>query len=191
MNFIEKEMSKIIYKKIESFSSEDLNKLLDIKDKIKKQEKDTNKIVNIFFVTMTTSTLSFNFSLYLGIIIFFASLAILIIPASKDLDIRKTNLDLFNFLNIDILQEYKNIILKYLDEDREISNIEKDFFIKKQIDKIEKMQKSKYLLNKEILKYVDIIRENNEKKLDSKLIKKEIDIKQRLLNLNIKVNNEQ
>lgn len=187
MNFIEKEMSKIIYKKIESLSFEDSNKLLEIKDKIKKQEKYTNKIVNIFFVTMTTSTLSFNLSLYLGFIIFFASLALLIIPAYKSLDIRKTNLDLFNFFNIDILQEYKNIILKYLDEDKGISNIEKDFFIKKQIDKIEKMQKSKHLLNKEILKYVDIIREKNDKKLDCKLITKEIDIKQRLLNLDLKV----
>lgn len=188
MNFIEKEMSKIIYKKIESLSLEDSNKLLEIKDKIKKQEKDNNKIVvNIFFVTMITNfTLLFNFS-YLGFIIFFASLALLIIPVLKNLDIRKTNLDLFNFLNIDILQEYRNIILKYLDEDKEISNIEKDFFIKKQIDKIEKIQNSKHLINKEILKYVDIIRENNEKKLDCKLIKKELDIKQRLLNLDLKV----
>lgn len=187
MNYVEQEIQKLIYKKIKNLSVDDYNKLLIMKNKAEKEEKNISNIVGVIFTIGIFSTFLNQFSSFLCATVFFASMISLSIPIRKILKIKKIDLEIFDFLNIDFLQEYKNILLEYTDKDKDLKNINKDNFINNEINKIEKMQKSKNKLNKEKLRYLGIIRNYNVKQIDYKLIRPEIDLKQRLLNLDIKV----
>lgn len=168
MNYIKEEMIRTIDKKIINLSKDDSNKLVTLKKNILCEQKKIDKSVIIFGLLMSPYTIILNFSFNFAILLFFSSLMFLIIPLKSELIIKKTRLEFFDFL-----KEYEKIIIKYSEQDKEVGDIEKVLFIKRELKKIRLMKASKYSLRKEKLKYIDFIENTTARKIDLKLIKRD------------------
>lgn len=173
MNYIKEEMIRTIDKKIMNLSKDDSNKLATLKKNILCEQKKIDKSVIIFGLLMTPYTIILNFSFNFAMLLFFSSLMFLIIPLKSELIIKKTRLEFFDFLKIDFFKEYEKIIIKYSEQDKEVEDIEKVLFIKRELKKIKLMKASKYSLRKEKLKYIDFIENTTARKIDLKLIKRD------------------